>query len=321
MTGCTAWCALPRRHERWGCPPCSAPRSPSPRCTGMPLARRSTPSARCTWPPTASGTSPIRTGSTCWYSPTDRRATAGWRVRSASATWRGRRVRRSSRCPISPTSPGVRTPGTGGCSPGAARAPCRLRCSPMVRRLPRASCSGWSTCSDATGWWSSCGTTAIRSTRRATMRSPSWRLGPTWRASPRTTSITRSRPSASSLRRSRRCAPAAASTTSIRGCRLPPARICAAVPNRPAASCATPAWSSSQHRSVERRHSTCRWWRRSCHRSRVPTDPMVARSPRCSTCGTSWPRVLGAATANGRHRARTCRCGLGRGAPSITNCR
>ena len=62
-----------------------------------------------------------------------RRATPACRVRSASGTWRARRGRRSSRSATWP----MRRPGTGGCSPGAARARCRRRCWPMGRARPR----------------------------------------------------------------------------------------------------------------------------------------------------------------------------------------
>ena len=52
-------------------------------------------------------------------------------------------------------------------------------------------------------------------------------------------------------------------------------------------------------RSAARQRSTCRWWRRTSRRSRVPTDTMVVRSPRWSICASSstrgGPPVRGAA--------------------------
>ena len=59
---------------------------------------------------------------------------------SASATWRARRGRPSSRWPTSPTPPVAWC----GRSPGAAKVPCRRRCSTTARRPPAASSNGWS---------------------------------------------------------------------------------------------------------------------------------------------------------------------------------
>src|SRR5438132_933451 len=62
----------------------------------------------------------------------------------------------------------------GSCSPDAARAQCPARSSTTALPLPGAPSTGSSPPSDATVCWSSCGTTAIRSTGTATTRSPSW---------------------------------------------------------------------------------------------------------------------------------------------------
>ena len=173
-TASTAWCASPRRPGPSGCPRCSAPSSP---CTAsdtelaVPRGQCADPARTTTW--------------SCW--PTARRATPAWPGPSARASWRGRRARPGSRWPTSADA----RPGTGWCSPGAARGRCPPRWSAdgpaaaapgaapagrAVRARPRAR--------------SSCGTTATRSTRPATTPWPSWRPAPAWPASPPTTSTT-----------------------------------------------------------------------------------------------------------------------------------
>ena len=125
--------------------------------------------------------------------------------------------------------------------------------------------------SGATGWPSSCGTTATRSTRPATTPWPSWPPATTWPASPPTTSTTPPRPTARWPPRWPRCGPGAASTSSTPGCRRPAAPTCARGPSRPAASPATRAWWSGRPRSAGPAPSTCPWWPPTCRRSPAPT--------------------------------------------------
>ena len=114
-----------------------------------------------------------RTTSWCW--PATRRATPAGPgdQRGAAAGREGHAA--STRWPSwAPSAAWVRrTTGTGWCSPDAARARCRARSCATVRRPRRTSSTASSRCSAATTWPSSCGTTAIRSTRPATTRWPS----------------------------------------------------------------------------------------------------------------------------------------------------
>ena len=90
-----------------------------------------------------------------------------------------------------------RAPGTSwvltGCRKGAV--PAALVADGPAAAAPRAA-AGWSRRSGATGCWSSCGTTATRSTRPATTPWPSSPPARRRRASPPTTSTTPRRPSA-----------------------------------------------------------------------------------------------------------------------------
>ncbi|CAB4938541.1 unannotated protein [freshwater metagenome] len=319
--GSMGWCASLRRPERWGCQRCSVPRSASRRRTARCAARprrsiRSTPA----WCPMR--IPPTLTANIWSCSPKGRTGTPGWRGRSASATWRARRARLASRSTMWP----MRWPGTGGCSPGAARVGCQRRWCARGPALQHANCGDWSRRSVATVCWWSCGTTATRWTRCATTPSPNSRHGTTWGASPPTTCTTQRPPSASWPRPWRRYAPGAASTTSTRGCPPHRRRTCAAALSRRDGSCATRAWWRSPQRWVALQRSTCRWWRRSCRPTRAPPGPPiplvnVAHSTRWPTCG-NWPKpaVVGA-TATGQRRTKICRCARGHGARSITNCK
>ena len=195
-----------------------------------------------------------------------RRATPGWPARSASATSRGRRGRRSSRsADVARNTAGDvvgahRLPqgrgaaGAGGRRPGggparAAAADRGVRARPGARR--------------AVGSRRPARLGPQRRPRRAG-RPPRRR-----RASPRTTSTTPRRPSAAWPPRSPPCGPAAASTSSTRGCRRRPAPTSARAPSSAAASPATPAWSSWPPRSAGPPRSTCRSSPRRCRRSRA----------------------------------------------------
>ncbi len=73
---------------------------------------------------------PTPAATTCWCWPTVPRATPTWRGPSAGARWRGRRARPGSPWRAWPRRRAV----TGGCSPGAGRAPCPRPWSSTVRR-------------------------------------------------------------------------------------------------------------------------------------------------------------------------------------------
>ena len=98
------------------------------------------------------------------------------------------------------------------------------------------------------------------------------------------------------------------------------APTCAAVPSRPAGSCATPVWSRPPPTSAGRRRSTCRWWRRSlppfpcppgptaaAHRDAVPAPDRRGRRPsplRRTARRLRRPVGAGAGLAHHRPRAR-----------------
>ena len=75
-----------------------------------------------------------------------------------------------------------------------------------------------------------------------------------------------------------------------------PAPTCARAPSRPAASPATRGWSSARPSWAGRAPSTCTWWPPTCRRSRAPTG-----STRWPTCAGSPRRAPPAATAPARH--------------------
>ena len=183
-----------------------------------------------------------------------RPATPALPGRSASATWRGRRARRSSR--FADLADAIA--GHGWVLTGAARARCRRRCVDRRSggRPPRAAAADRAR-SGATACWSSCGTTATRSTRPATTRSPS---------SPHATDVDLRRHQQRALRHAR-AAPAGhgarrgagpaqprrARPVAAGGGRRPPALGRRA---GPPVRAATPAWSSGPPRSAGPRRST-----------------------------------------------------------------
>ena len=179
--------------------------------------------------------------------PRSRRATPAWPGPSAGPSCRARRARparRSTSWPRWSRRPADRAPLAGAHrlsqGGGAGRAG-----RPTARRPRPASWPGWSRSSAATTWPSSCGTTATRSTRPATTPWPSWPCGPGSTSSPPTTSTTPPRPPPAGHRPGRGAGPAQPRRARRLAARPRPAPTCARGPSRPAASPATPAWSSA----------------------------------------------------------------------------
>ena len=125
--------------------------------------------------------------------------------------------------------------------------------------------------SGATGWRSSCGTTATRSTRPATTPWPRLAV----RAGVDVVATNNVHyavpvPPAGWPPPWPPCGPGAASTRSRAGCRPRPAPACARAASRPGASPATPAWSSGPPSWPSSAPSTSTWWRPTCPTSRCP---------------------------------------------------
>ena len=120
-------------------------------------------------------------------------------------------------------------------------------------------------------------------------------------------------------RRSPRCGPGAASTSSTRGCRRRPAHTCAVVPSRPAGSLRYPGVVEAAAEIGRAARSTSPWSRPTCRRSRARTDPTAAADRDAVPAPArraGWPPSVRRATVA---RTKTCRCAPGRGRPSTTS--
>ena len=236
-TASTASSASPRRPAPSACRRCSAPRSRSPPASTPRRGSSSTrtdhghPDRHRPTPPTATRPIPhghhlvvLADGPDRLRPPVAHAQPRPPRRGEGGAAVHARRRRRRPRRPRL----GAHRLPQGRRAGGAARA--------TARPPPAASCSGWSRRSGATGCWSSCGTTATRSTRPATTPSPRSPPRWAWTASPPTTSTTPRPPSAAWPPPSPPCGPDAASPSSTRGCRRPPAPTSAPGPSSCAAS-------------------------------------------------------------------------------------
>jgi error-prone DNA polymerase len=318
-TGSTASSASPRRHGQWGCPPCSARRSRSPRRVGWLATRR------------PGDTHQVATGQVPDSHAPDPHG-QHLLVLADGPTGYARLARALSLGHLAgekgaPQFAFADSPMPWPAMVGAHRVPQGhgARGAGGRRPAPRpASCSGWSERSGATVCWSSCGTTATRSTPRATTRSPSWParhdVGVV-----ATNNVHYATPA------QRKLATAVAAVRARRS-------LDDLDPWLPAAAGAHLRSGAEQARRFLRypgvvelaaeigraARSTCRWSRPA---AAVPvpdgTRRRASRSPRCSTCVSWWSRGARPPPLRRppRRRTRTCRCAPAPGARSTTSSR
>ena len=169
---------------------------------------------------------PTRRASTCWCWPRDPQGYARLARAISRAQLAGEKGAPAlSTCDelAEPTAPATATGCVlTGCRKGAV--PAALVDRRARRRPARELRPAGRRCSGATTWPSSCGTTATRSTRPATTPWPSWPCEPGCRRGRhQQRALRHARPRARWPRRSPRCGPAAASTSSTAGCPAAPA--------------------------------------------------------------------------------------------------
>jgi error-prone DNA polymerase len=220
-----------------------------------------------------SGRRPRPGASTWWCWPATPRATPGWpgrcqhrpagRREGRAHGWRRRGPRRQAGgghwavltgCRKGTVPPRWSRDGPGGGRPGAGPAGRGVRAP--------------STCT------SSCGITATRSTRPATTRWPSWRPRRGWAGRHQQRALRHPGPAQAGHRAGGGAGPSQprrARRLAARGGGAPAVGGRAGPPLRPLPGCGRAA--AELGRSAR---STCRWWRRSCRRTRAPT---ARRSP------------------------------------------